>query len=148
VKDMRLEGRILIIIPTVITAVAALFCIIGLATKGWLGGVVGLFCSGCSQSSAALSIISFILLIVSIVALVLVMFDILNGILRYIPFILLFVATIFLLATFASYPNSVVASSIGYSYNLMVVAHFFSYIALAVTAYWYGQTDAASSSAN
>ncbi len=144
---MRLEGRILIIIPTVITAVAALFCIIGLATKGWSGDY-GLFCSGCSQSSAALSVISFILLIVSIVALVLVMFDILNGILRYIPFILLFVATIFLLATFASYSNSLVASSLGYSYNLMVVAHFFSYIALAVTAYWYGQTDAASSSAN
>jgi hypothetical protein len=136
---MRFTGRILVIIVTVIIAVAALFCIIGLASKGWPGG---LFCDGCSKTPAALSVISFILLIVTLVAFALLMFDILQGFLRYIPFVLLFVATIFLLSTFASY----FTSSVGYSYNLMVVAHFFSYIALAVAAYWYGQSDATSSS--
>jgi len=70
------------------------------------------------------------------------MFGILNGVLRYVPFILLSIATIFLLSTFASYLNAL----LGYSYNLMVVAHFFSYIALAVTAYWFGQSDATSGS--
>jgi hypothetical protein len=136
---MRLTGRILIIIVTVILAIAALFCIIGLATKGWPGGI---FCngSGCSRTTAALSVISFILLIATIVAFVLLMFDILKGFLQIIPLILLFIATIFLLSTFASYLTSL----LGYSYNLMVVAHFLSYIALAVAAYWYGQTEATS----
>jgi len=137
---MRFTGRILIIIVTVIIAVAALFCIIGLASKGWTSG--GLFCDGCSKTPAALSVISFILLIVTLVAFAVLMFDILQGFLRFIPFVLLFVATIFLLSTFASYFTSIV----GYSYNLMVVAHFFSYIALAIAAYWYGQSDATSSS--
>jgi len=143
-KDMRITERLLIVIAAAITAVSALFCIIGLTTKGWgrVGIIaIGLFCNDiCNQSSAALSVISFILLIVSLIAFALVIFGILNGVLRLVPFIVLFIATIFLLATFASY------SSVGYSYNLMVVAHFFSYIALAVTAYWCGQSDATSGS--
>jgi len=44
---MRGSGGILLVIATVITAVSALFCIIGLATKGWAGGVIGLFCTDC-----------------------------------------------------------------------------------------------------
>jgi len=136
---MRITGRILVLSAIIITVVSALFCIIGLSTKGW-GGGIGLFCSGCYKPTAALSVISFILLIVSIIALVLQMFDILNGVLRYVPILILFIATLFLLATFASY----VARFSSYSYNLMVVAHFFSYVALAVTAYWLGQSDASS----
>jgi hypothetical protein len=133
---MRLTGRILIIIVTVILAIAALFCVIGLATKDWPGS---LFCNGCPRTTAALSVISFILLITTIVAFVLLMFDIIKGFLQIIPFILLFIATIFLLSTFASHYTSTASS-----YNLMVVAHFLSYIALAVAAYWYGQTEATS----
>jgi hypothetical protein len=136
---MRISGRILVLSAIIITVVSALFCIIGLSTKGWSGGI-GLFCSGCYKPTAALSVISFILLIVSIIALVLQMFDILNGVLRYVPILILFIATFFLLATFASY----LGRFNGYSYNLMVVAHFFSYVALAVTAYWLGQSDASS----
>lgn len=137
---MRISGRILVLSAIIITVVSALFCIIGLSTKGW-GGGIGLFCSGCYKPTAALSVISFILLIVSIIALVLQMFDILNGVLRYVPILILFIATLFLLATFASYLGRFTT---GYSYNLMVVAHFFSYVALAVTAYWLGQSDASS----
>ena len=138
-KNMRLSGRILIIIVVAITAVSALFSIIGLATKQWPGGI-GIFCDGCPKTTAALSVISFILLIFTIVAFVLLMFDILRGILQIIPFILLFIATIFLLSTFASHFNV----SSAHSYNLIVVAHFLSYIALAISAYWYGQTEATS----
>jgi hypothetical protein len=136
---MRITGRILVLSAIIITVVSALFCIIGLSTKGW-GGGIGLFCSDCYKPTADLSVISFILLIVSIIALVLQMFDILNGVLRYVPIFILFIATLFLLASFASY----LGRFSGYSYNLMVVAHFFSYVALAVTAYWLGQSDASS----
>lgn len=136
---MRIGGRILVIIATVLTAVSTLFCIIGLATKGWLGGVIGLFCDGCAKAPAALSIISFLLLIATIIVLLLNIFDVLHGYLRYIPFVLLLISTIFLLGTLVSY----VKPGLGYSYDLMVAAHFFSYVALAITAYWYGQSDVA-----
>ncbi|CAF0807447.1 unnamed protein product [Adineta ricciae] len=142
---MAISGRILFVAGIAITAVSALFCIIGLATKGWrneqIGGG-GIFCNGdgCNRAPAALSIISFILLIVTVVALILQMLDILRGILRYVPTLILFVATFFLLAAFTSYFKDIV----GYSFNLMVVAHFFSYVALTVMAYWLGLTDASS----
>lgn len=133
----------MVLSAVIITAVSALFCIIGLATKGWvyfnvISDCTGLFNKGCYQPAAALSIISFILLIVSIIALVLQMFDILKGPLRYVPIFILFVASFFLLATFSSYGGQ----AFGYSYDLIVVAQFLSYVALAVTAYWLGQLDA------
>jgi hypothetical protein len=137
---MRIGGRILVIIATVLTAVSTLFCIIGLATKGWRGDPsIGLFCDGCLKAPAALSIISFLLLIATIVVLVLNIFDVLHGYLRYIPFVLLLISTIFLLGTFVSAAKP----GLSYSFDLMVAAHFFSYVALAVTAYWYGQSDVA-----
>ncbi|CAF0772032.1 unnamed protein product [Adineta steineri] len=134
---MRVSGRILVLSAVIITVISALFCIIGLSTKGWLGGTTGLFYDGAYKPPAALSVISFILLIVSIIALALQIFDILNGTLRYIPILILFVATFFLLASF----SSAAERAFGYSYKLMVVAHFFSYVALAITAYWLGQSD-------
>ncbi|CAF0967988.1 unnamed protein product [Rotaria sp. Silwood1] len=136
---MPVTGRILMLIGIIITVISALFCIIGLSTKGWFGD--GLFCNACSKSPAALSVISFILLIVTIVALVLQMFDILTGPLQLIPITLLFIATIFLLGTLAS----IAEGSLGYSFDLMVVAHFGSYLALAIIAYWLGQSNAGSS---
>jgi len=144
---MRVTGRILIIIAIVITAMSTLFCIIGLATKGWGGYNMfsgSLFCDGCPQSSQALSILSFILLIATIVALVLHMFDILHGLLRYIPFIILLISSIFLLGTFVGYVKKSGLTS--YSFDLMVAAHFFAYIALVVLAYWYGESSVTSAS--
>jgi hypothetical protein len=145
---MRISGRIVILTVIIITAIAALFCIIGLATKNWPIVVSdpsgSLFCNGCSKTPAALSIISFILLIVSVVALVLQMLDILNGPLRFVPIIVLFIATIFLLATFGAY-FGIYSTVTWHSYNLIVVAHFFAYIALTVLAYWLGQLDGGTS---
>ena len=142
---MAISGRILFVAGIAITAISALFCIIGLATKGWVNeqlGGRGIFCSGdgCNRAPAALSIISFIILIVTVVTLVLQMLDILRGVLRYIPTLILFIATIFLLAAFTSFFKD----TVGYSFNLMVAAHFFSYVALTVMAYWLGLTDASS----
>lgn len=139
---MAASGRIVLLVITGITAVAALFCVIGLATKGWAGGM-GLFQDGVhTKAPAGLSIISFILLIVTVISFVLLMFDILKGALAFIPIGLLFIATIFLLATFTSY----VTDGLGYSFDLIVVAHFFSYVALATAAYWYGRNDMSTSS--
>ncbi|CAF4999635.1 unnamed protein product, partial [Rotaria socialis] len=133
---MRLSGRIVLLVTIAITAIAALFCVIGLATKSWAGST-GIFDLD-YKAPAALSIISFILLIVSVVSLVLQMFDILSGTLQLVPIILLFVATIFLLGTFVSY----VQRALGSSFDLMVTAHFFSYVALAILSFWFGQSSA------
>ena len=139
---MAASGRIVILLITGTVAVAALFCVIGLATKGW-GGDAGLFQDGVhTKAPAGLSIISFLLLLVTVISFVLLMFDILKGALAFIPIGLLFIATIFLLATFTSY----VTDFAGYSFDLMVVAHFFSYVALAAAAYWYGRNEVSTSS--
>lgn len=138
---MQINGRILIIIVTVLTTIAALFCVIGLGTKGWQTISGGLFnCGECRTAPAALSIISFLLLIATIVVLCLTMFGKLNGALRFIAFALLLVSTIFLLGTFVS----IIASTSAYSYNLMVASHFFTYVALALMAYWLGKSDGTS----
>jgi hypothetical protein len=142
---MRVTGRILLIITIVITAVSTLFCIIGLSTNGWGGyGSNSLFCSYCPQSSKALSILAFILLLITILALFLHMFDIIRGLLRYIPFILLLISSIFLLGTIVGYVRNSGLTS--YSYDLMVVAHFFAYMGLVVLAYWYGELSVTSAS--
>ena len=133
---MRLPGRILILIGIIVTAVSALFCLIGLATKRWTG-TLGLFCDGCYKAPAALSIISLLLLIAAVVTLVLLMFGILKGILQFVPIGILLLATIFLLGTYVSH----VERNRGYSFDLMVVAHFCSYVALAITACWLGQSN-------
>ncbi|CAF1015469.1 unnamed protein product [Rotaria magnacalcarata] len=139
---MRVSGRIVLLVVIAITAVAALFCVIGLATKSWYGST-GIFDAE-YKAPAGLSIISFILLIVSVVSLVLQMFDILSGTLQLVPIILLFVATIFLLGTFVSY----VERSVGSSFDLMVTAHFCSYVALAILSFWFGQSSGGAGAAN
>jgi hypothetical protein len=139
---MRISGRIVVLTVIIITAVSTLFCIIGLATKNWSNG--SLFCNGCPRTPAALGVISVILLIVSVIALVLQMFDFLKGPLRYVPIVLLFIATIFLLGTFGAYFGAYFGTWSS-SYNLIVAAHFFAYIALTLQAYWLGQSDGGSS---
>lgn len=138
---MRISGRVLILIGIAITIISTLFCIIGLATKGW-DSRGGIFCDGCYKAPAALSIISFILLLVTIAALVLQMLEVLTGILQLVPTILLLICTIFLLGTFVSF----VERGLGYSFDLMVAAHFCSYVALAIVAFGLGQLSAGSGS--
>ncbi|CAF5112243.1 unnamed protein product, partial [Rotaria sp. Silwood1] len=109
------------------------FCIISLATPGWVLKY-GLFCSGCSTPSAGLSIVAFILLMAAIVVLLLLIIRILPKTIRILSLIVLFLGTIFTLASFAAYLDA----GTGYSYKLMVVAHFLCYVASLVVAFWLG----------
>ena len=132
---MQISERILLIVAAVVTAMSALFCIIALATPNWLAvSGTGLYCSGCSVPASGLAIVAFILLIAATCVLILFLARIIPTSLRLLSIILLFLAAIFTLATFASYSDS----SAGYSYKLMVVANFFCYISSIITAFWLG----------
>jgi hypothetical protein len=130
---MQITETILLIITAGITALSALFCVISLATPRW-GGSWGLYCTGCSTASAGLSVVAFILLIVAVLTLVLFALRILPKSIRALSFLILFIATMFTLAAYAAYFDR----GTGYSYKLMVVAHFFCYIASLLTTFWLG----------
>lgn len=135
---MPISEKILLIITAAITAISALFCVISLATPNWTGSVLGvsygLYCTGCPTASGGLAIVGFILLIAATVIVVLFIFGVLPKSVRVIALLVLFIASIFTLATFAAYVNA----SSGYSYKLMVVAHFFCYVASLIAAFWLG----------
>lgn len=130
---MQITETILLIITAVITAISALFCLISLATSRW-AGYFGLYCTGCPTASAGLSIIAFILLLVAIFILILFALRILPKSIRVLSFLILFFATIFTLSSYASYFDK----STGYSFKLMVAAHFLCYIASLLTTFWLG----------
>lgn len=130
---MQINERILLIIAAVVTAISALFCIIALATPNWTT-MIGLYCSGCSIPASGLAIVAFILLIAATCVLILFLARILPTALRPVAILILFLAAIFTLATFASFWNAIS----GYSYKLMVVANFLCYIASIITAFWLG----------
>lgn len=131
---MAIPNRLVLIIITSIVLISALFCIIGLSTKRWYGDQIGIFEDGTTVPPRGLSIIAFILLIVTIISFVLEIIGILGGRLRLVPIILTFLSSIFLLATF----TAAATPGFGSSFDLMVVAHFFSYIALAVATFLLG----------
>ena len=131
---MQISEKILLLVTTAITAFAALFCVIGLASPAWTGPC-GLFTAGCpSTPSGGLSIIAFLLLIAAVVVLVLSLLKVLPGSIRAVCLIILFLAGIFTLSAFAAYFNA----GSGYSYRLMVVAHFLCYVASIIAAFWLG----------
>ncbi|CAF0963028.1 unnamed protein product [Rotaria sordida] len=131
---MQISETILLIITAVVTAISALFCIISLATSRWTL-TYGLFCSGCPTATpAGLSIVAFILLIAAIVILLLLICRLLPKAIRILSFIILFLGTIFTLASYAAYFHA----ATGYSYKLMVVAHFLCYVASLLVAFWLG----------
>jgi len=130
---MQVNETVLLIITAVITAIAALVCVISLATPRWtIFG--GLYCTGCPTAPAGLSIIAFILLIAAILILILFALKILPKSIRALSLLILFLATIFTLSAHASFFDS----GTGYSYKLMVFAHFLSYIASLFATFWLG----------
>jgi hypothetical protein len=133
VKKMQISERILLIITAVTTAISALFCVIALATPRW-SLISGLYCSGCPTASAGLSIVAFILLVIAAVVIFLFVFRILPNSTRVLSIIVLFIASIFTLSSFAAYWDAYS----GYSYKLMVVAHFLCYTASLMAAFWLG----------
>ncbi len=136
---MQISETIFLISTAVTTAISALFCVISLATPRWTTAF-GLYCSGCSTPSAGLSIVAFILLVAATVVIFLLVCRILPNSIRLLSLTVLLVASIFTLASFAAYLNS----GTGYSYNLMVVAHFLCYVAAIMASFWLGGTYAAS----
>ncbi|CAF1213956.1 unnamed protein product [Adineta steineri] len=133
---MQVSEKILLIVSAIVAAISALFCIIGLTTPAWTLNY-GLWCSYCPSSpSQGLSIVAFILLVISVIVLVLFLLKVLPKSIRIVVLIVLVLAGIFTLAAFAAYFDG----STGYSYKLMVVAHFLCYIASVVAAFWLGAT--------
>jgi hypothetical protein len=132
---MAVSERIVTIVIIALTAIAALFCVIGLATKGWIQNQ-GLFCDGCPKAAQAMSILSFIFLLICVVAFVLRLLELLRGPMQFAPVVILFICVIFLQVSYTSF----VAVGLGYSFDLMVIAHFLSYVALAAAAFVAGQT--------
>ena len=111
--------KILTLIVLVLTAVAALFCVIGLSTKGWiqiLNMDFNLFAENLPMAPKALSVLSFILLLVALATLVLQLVGLLRDRLQLIPIVILFIVTIFLLGTIAGATES----AFGYSFDLMI----------------------------
>jgi hypothetical protein len=136
---MQLSERILLIVTAIITAVSTLFCLIALASPGWYlsyfgSANIGLYCTGCPTAPKALSIIAFLLLILGIVVLVLFALNILPKSIQVLSVFVLFLATMFTLAAYASSVDKIT----GYSFKLMVFAHFLCYIATLFVAFWLG----------
>lgn len=135
---MHISERLLQLITAAIAATAAFFCVISLATPRW-GFLSGLYCVGCPTAPAGLSVVALILLIAIVLILILIVLRILPQSIRLLCLLVIVVATMFTLAAHASYFNDFS----GYSYKLMVLAHFLSYIASLMIAYWIGGSYAA-----
>ena len=131
------ETRLLIVI-TVVTAASTVFGLISLATPRW-STYFGLFCQDCSTLTAGLSIAACFLLVSAVPVLILMTTRILLRSLRLLPCLALFLSTIFTLAAYASYFDVYA----GYSFKLMVVAHFLCYVASLLAAFWLGGSYAA-----
>ena len=137
---MKLIESVILITATVFAALAALFTLISLTTPRWLRYGTGLWnCNNiCSSSAAVLTILAFICLIVAVASLILVVIRLLPNSLRSLPPVLLVAATLLLLTAKASYLRKLHVT--GYSYDLMVAAHGFTFIAAILLAFRLGQT--------
>lgn len=135
---MQITERLLLLITAFVSAVAAFFCVISLATPRW-SFLSGLYCRGCPSAPAGLSIVALILLIAAVLAFILIILKILPKSIRALCFLIIFFAAMFALAAHASYFDTIS----GYSYKLMVFAHFLCYIASLLTAFWLGGSYAA-----
>lgn len=124
------------------TSFSALFCIIGLSTRGWhFDNYRNLFCDQCPKNSSVLAIMAMMLLIICIILLLLFITKIIDQqqvmLMRFIIPLLLLISTIFLLATLTSYLSFVVPSR-GYSYYLIIMSFVFAYLASLLGVFWLG----------
>lgn len=137
---MKLRETILLIISTILTSVAALFALIGLTTPKWSRTGYGLWnCNdNCPTSSATFSIIALFLLVASVILLIILILRLLPQKFRLLPIGLIFIATLFLLISTATYLRYY--SLVGYSFELMITAHAFAFITSILLAFWFGTT--------
>jgi hypothetical protein len=137
---MKLTESTVLTTIAVIASVAVIFAFIGIATPKWLNSGRGLWnCNRvCSSSAAALAIIGLLLLITSIIFMIILIIHLLPRKFRSLPLGLLILATLFLMATTTSYLRQL--NYIAYSYELMVTAHAFAFLASVLLAFWFGTT--------
>jgi hypothetical protein len=137
---MKLSDSTILTTATVISGFAGLFALIGLTTPKWLRRGYGLWnCNNvCSSSAAALAILGLLFLTISVVLLIILLMRLLPRKLRSLPLGLLVVGTLFLLAATASYLRHFNVTD--YSFELMVTAHAFSFLASVLLAFWLGTT--------
>jgi hypothetical protein len=117
-----------------ITIAAELFCLISIVTKEWTMFYKELFCSECPKAAGPLSIIALLILLSAIVLIILLAIDKLPAMFRASIFGALLLGTIFTLAAY----TSVTDQYTGFSFKLMIVAHFFCYMASQLAAFWLG----------
>ncbi|CAF0866127.1 unnamed protein product [Didymodactylos carnosus] len=142
---MEINDKILLIIGAGVSTIAALLTLIGFVTPRWLHIGPGIFKCPlgrvCSPSAATLSILALLLLITTAIILVTIAVRLFPRKCRFIPLLLIFIATIFIPSAYASYLNNYYRGSIvGYSFNLMISAQLFAYLASLLIAFWFGST--------
>jgi hypothetical protein len=140
---MQVFSEFFILFITVITTgFSTIFCLIGFLTPGWnFDKYRNLFCDQCPKIPNTLAVMSIMLLIICFILLTLLIAGIIDQqrmiVMRFIIPSLLLLSTIFLLATLTSYLHFVQPNR-GYSYNLVIVAFIFAYLASLLAAFWLG----------
>jgi len=138
----RLNEFCLLFLTIITTSFSTLFCLIGFLTPGWyFDEYKNLFCDQCPRTPTTLVILSIILLIICLILLILLVGGIIEQqqitAMRFIIPTLLFLSTIFLLATFTSYLHFIQPIR-GYSYNLIIIAFIFAYLSSFLGVFWLG----------
>jgi len=143
---MQVFSEFFILFITVITTgFSTIFCLIGFLTPGWnFDKYRNLFCDQCPKIPNTLAVMSIMLLIICFILLTLLIAGIIDQqrmiVMRFIIPSLLLLSTIFLLATLTSYLHFVQPNR-GYSYNLVIVAFIFAYLASLLAAFWVGNGE-------
>ncbi|CAF1431383.1 unnamed protein product [Didymodactylos carnosus] len=127
--SIRLNENIVLLISGGLTGFSGLLTLIAISTKGW--GGVGVTNFG---PAAGLSIISFLLLCAITAILVVLALKTLPNIVKYVLFILSYIASIFMLGAY----GSLFHATVNYSASLLVTAQFFCYTATLLIAFWLG----------
>ncbi|CAF1303099.1 unnamed protein product [Adineta steineri] len=137
---MKLSDSTILTVTTIGAALAALFALIGLTTPKWLRTGYGLWnCNNvCSTPTAVLTVLALIFLVISSILLIILLMRLFPRKLRFIPLGFLIIATLFLLISTATYLRQF--RVVGYSFELIVTAHAFAFLASVLLAFWYGTT--------
>ena len=137
---MKLTESMILVLITIVTAVAALFTLIGLTTPKWSKYGRGLWnCKdACATSTAILTILALLLLVSSVILMIILLMRLFPRNLRILPVALVITATFFLLVATASYLRHLQYT--GYSFELVVTAHAFAFSASIALAFWFGTT--------
>lgn len=136
----KLSESTILVGTSFITGIGALLALIGLATPYWLVRRYGLWnCNNiCSPTAATLTILAFIFLAVSFILLVFLLLRVFPKKLSWIPLVLLIFAALFLVSATSRYLQRF--QIIGYSFELIVTAQTFAFLASILLAFWFGIT--------